>query len=160
MFAYQLQLPSSLRPKDLMEEIATKSWDIVSHRLDWNPNEHQVRSKFQEEVHHAFSLYLKAFDLCGTSEICADEMRTLIPGLDQVLDAKIYHLHLPMRMDLFLDFLATLLLNNAPGMNHITMQKAHDDLKFVIRSILKRYLSTNPWCGKAQICQHSKQVDI
>ena len=153
MFAYQLQMPTTLEPEKMIEEIALDCWQIVNYRCGMNG---EIRSKLHDEILHAFKLYLKHYDLCGSSDICEDEMRSVIQKQDRLIDAKIYHLQLPVRLDLFLDLFASLLVNSLPNMDRISMQKVHDDFRFVLRSHLNEYLSINPRCGKTQICQYSK----
>jgi hypothetical protein len=159
MFPYQLRVPASLEIEQMIGHIAKECWQVVQHRFSVNGND-EIRSKFNEETFHAFSLYLKKYDLCGSSDICQDEMRFMSSDHDPSVDTKIYHLQLPVRLDLFLELFASLLLNSLPKLDLISKQKVHDDLKFVLRSVLNRYLSINLRCGKTQICQYSKLTDI
>jgi hypothetical protein len=160
MFPYQLRIPKTLRTEDLVEEVARRCWQVVHHRYQHKVEEERIQSNLREEVLHAFSLYLKTYDLCGSADICEDEMRYVGQKNDSPSEVKIYHLQLPVWLDLFLEVFASLLQDALPKLDLISKQKVHDDLKFVLSSFLKQYLSINRWCGRIQMCQHSRPTSL
>jgi hypothetical protein len=160
MIQYQLRLPDPMSPGDLIQEMAVNSWYALKKRLKTKPKTDEAYLNYRTEIQKAFSPYVKALSLCGSSNICEDEMKPFQVDSFSELESRIFQFQLPLQMNLFLDLVASSLLRKIyPSLTQDAKNQARSDLRSTFRSTLNQYLCINPWCGKAQMCDYSRPID-
>src|SRR3990172_2439772 len=165
MARYQLRTPENVVIEDVIDEMAGKAWQILEA---WDVFEAekfpaQSYSHFREHLSSATAPYIRAYKLCGTFNICLEEVTGTpwaieVHSLDACPSDLVYHLFPKTELD---DFLNDIAEKAADAIRSLlkpeTERGVLSTLRVVFRCVLGNYLYYSPICGEAELCVYSSQ---
>ncbi len=167
MARYQIRTPENKELEDIIQTMATKSWEILKA---WNAFQRETTQENFEEYRRTLYLqmvpFVRAYKLCGLSNICVDELRST-PWAPEthVLDASptdlVYHLFPGKGLEEFLEGLAVEALESVKCLIKPDFEtETLSILRASYRTILGEYLYLNPVCGKTELCVYSSSAPV
>ena len=168
MARYQIRTPENIEIEDVIEVLAVKAWGAILDFVDPNltPISRKNFKSFHDHVRNCLSQHLKAFRLCGLSNICIDAT------LDAPLASEqkqvggnpwdlVYHIFVQGNAADFVQKLAEDSIDSVqeflkPG----TREQALHAVTHIFREILADYLFYNPVCGKTELCIYSGSDEL
>lgn len=140
-----------------MLSMAEKAWRVIEPQLNLKNLQSEDFNDFESAFRNGLSSYLCAFDLCGFSPECSDEIEGA-PMVDH--DDHIYHLVLPGP---FTELVSGLSFSVFHSIKHLA--KPGDEgfilaaLESTLRHELAQSLYYNPVCGRIDLCNESRPLD-
>ena len=159
MVRYQLRVSRLMSLEDVVEDLSSKVWFVARHRFDSELPLRAYRT-FRKRIREVFAQHVKAFSLCGQSNVCSDSSFKL-PWVHQTpdLEGSIYILELST-LDQFVEELAERSLEPlARYLTNASMEDTRSTLRLAFLSVLGEFLCRNAYCGTAQICRFSAPVN-
>jgi hypothetical protein len=143
--------------EDFFQTMVKNAWEVAKKYFDAGKIQPEDFSDFEAETRNGFQPFIGAYDLCGSSTECADEVEGA-PWLDY--DDQIYHLILP---NTFAEFIGQLSYFSFHSVRHLAKpgleELVHEVIAGVFRRHLAEYTYFNPICGRADICNDSRAIN-
>ena len=169
MARYQIRIPEGMEIEDFIHELTAKSWQLltqVSQGISWPAKKDDLFHAYQESIKEAFVPLVKAYKLCGLSNICSEELDTTELSLEShVLDAsptdRIFQLFIKGTIKDFIEHITNASLSSLqvclkPG----AAEEVRGFLEVAFRDVLGEYLYACPACGKTELCVCSQSSPI
>lgn len=146
----------------MLHEMAESTWRILNAWavFEVQPNEKDFQ-RFARSIDHYFEHYVKAYRLCGYSNICLDEAHKTewAPAADSLEPSPrdfVYHLFPGKGLEFFLDGLVKAAADSVKDqIKPLLFEDVHSMMKTAFRAVLGQYVYSNPLCGKTELCVYS-----
>lgn len=163
MTRYQIRT-SDNSLEDVLGEMATAGWEAMASHLIADPHE-KDRQNFRKSIVNTILPYLRAFRLCGKSNICLDEVRIApLAENDKKVDVNpwdlVYHLFFRGNAQEFVEVLAFEAVESVKHLLSKDSQPAFEAVCSSLSSTLGKYLYFNPVCGHTELCVFSGSAPI
>lgn len=156
MYQCQLRIPNCLSLDQWLDLIAEKTWLLFLHQIQIDKIPNSAYQQFHARLIDIISPFLKAYSLCGTSDICNES----VGSRPVQLDSRIRHLNLPFS---FANLIEEIAHRMAASLDKKLLVKQPEeligDLRIILHSVLGEYVQYDQWCGRAQICRYSIPID-
>ena len=154
---YQFRFPKEEKLDTVLSSIVERAWSLIEPRFDLRRLQPEDFDDFRSAVKMGLSRYLCAFDLCGTSVECSDEIEGA-PLMDH--EDRIYHFIVP---ETFSEFLSGLSFVAFRSIKHLARQGEAESMLAAIELAFRHGISENllynPVCGRIDLCNESKPID-
>lgn len=164
MARYQIRTPEHVILEDVVEQLASGAWKVLSawHAFDPDCLNTKTFKQFRDAIRETLEPSVKTFKLCGLSNICLDGVKgtpwSVQPhALDAGATDLVYHLYPGADPNEFLRKLSEGAFVPLEGIVKPDLRlQALSTLRVVFREVLGQYLYQNPICGKTELCAYSQ----
>jgi hypothetical protein len=157
MKRYQLRLQKNQSFADFFQIMVEEAWKTAEPYLDEKTIQPEDFSDFVAETRIGLKPFVNAYNLCGSSAECSDEVEGA-PWLDY--SDRIYFLFLPKTFD---DFIEQLSFFSFYTIKHLPKKGLEELVRERLATVFRRHLAGhiyyNPICGHAAICDDSRPMD-
>jgi len=169
MFRYQIRTPENKVLSDVLREIAESGWTAIADLFEAREISKEDYTEFEQELIGYMTPNVRAFRLCGMSNICTDLVQSAPlageRGKETVPDVNpwdlIYHLILRVDVNEFVDGLTTTTLEASRELlKQGARTRAFMALSEAYRAVLKDYVFFNPICGNSELCSFSSSAQV
>jgi hypothetical protein len=154
---YQFRISKQQKLDTVLDLIFERTWGAIEPYFESKNLQLFDFNDFRSFVKMELVPYLCAYNLCGTSVECTDEIEGA-PFIDR--EDTIYHLITP---DTFSELVSRLSISAFHTIRHVVRPGQEGPLRSALEQSFRRELSQNlyynPVCGRIDLCNESRAVD-
>lgn len=164
---YQIRIPEGMEIEDFINELSAKAWQMLNlapDKLKLPAQKDAIYREFRASVLDSFIPVVKAFRLCGLSNICSEKIESTELSLEShQLDAsptdRIYQFFIKDSLHEFLEALSHDALRPLqPYLAAESQESVSALVHLAFHEVLGEYLYDCPTCGKTELCVCSQSA--